>query len=80
MRARERYLDSVAFARRLHKVGEERRASLLFQDFTSEADRIRGDLNRLESMRVDLGPRRAELNKRIDALTQVAARLLRKEY
>jgi len=80
MRARERYLDSVAFARRLRKVGEERKALLLFQDFASEADRIRGDLNRLESMRVDLGPRRAELNKRIDALTQVAARLLRKEY
>ena len=38
MRARERYLDAVGFARRLYKVGEERRASLLYQDLTSEAE------------------------------------------
>ena len=80
MRARERYLDAVGFARRLHKVGEERRASLLYQDLTSEAERMRGDMSKLESMRVDLGDRRVMLNKRIEALTQVAARLLRKEY
>ena len=80
MRARERYLDAVGFARRLAKVGEERRASLLYQDLTSEAERMRGDMNKLESMRVNLGDRSVVLNKRIEALTQVAARLLRKEY
>ena len=79
MRARERYLDAVGFARRLAKVGEERRASLLDQDL-SEAERLRGDMSKLEGMRVDLGDRRVVLNKRIEALTQVAARLLRKEY
>jgi hypothetical protein len=41
---------------------------------------MRGDMSKLESMRVDLGDRRVVLNKRIEALTQVAARLLRKEY
>jgi len=80
MRARERYLDAVGFARRLAKVGEERRASLLYQGLTSEAERMRGDMNKLESMRVDLGDRRVVLNKRIEALTQVAARLLKKDY
>ena len=80
MRARERYLDAVGFARRLARVGEERRASLLYQDVTSEAEHMRGDMNKLESMRVDLGDRRVMLNKRIDALTQVAARLLKKDY
>ena len=80
MRARERYLDAVGFARRLHKVGEERRASLLYQDLTSEAEQVGGDMSKLEGMRVGLGDRRVVLNKRIEALTQVAARLLKKEY
>ena len=60
-------------------MGEERKAALLHRNLTGESDRLRGDMQRLEGMRVDLGDRRAVLNRRIERLTQLAARILGKD-
>ena len=44
--ARAKILDNAEFLRRLHAVGEERRANILHRNLSSDSDRMQGELMR----------------------------------
>lgn len=73
---RRLYLDNVDFIRRLNQVGHDRRAALLHRNLSSEAERLGGDLLKIQRLGNTSSAHRHHLQEQIAKLTKHASEVL----
>jgi hypothetical protein len=76
MNARRKHLDNVELVRRLHAVGETRRAGLLRENAAQDAQRMKGELRAVDQQGGVSARQRKEYKKRLAELQEVAARAM----
>jgi hypothetical protein len=73
MNARRKHLDNVELVRRLHAVGETRRAGLLRENAAQDAMRMQGELRSVQQQGGISAQQRKEHRKRLAELQKIAA-------
>ena len=76
MNVRRKHLDNVELVRKLHAVGETRRAGLLRDNAHQDAQRMQGELRAAEQQGGVSAKQRQDHKKRLAELQEIAARAM----